>query len=488
MSLPHTLIGSATATLLLAAPTLAQAQIDPQAQAQAAYAHMQRGDAAAAAAAAEQAVAASPDNIDWRLLLVDAYLRSNRPGDALAAIQPLAGRGDYAVQSRLAEAAAAAGRKDLALDAYARAAATAPNAESRAFLTRSHIAALVEAERRDEARVAFETAQASGALDGSAPLDLANLALAVGDDAAADAAFRQADAARPLSGLSALDAAYNARRLGLDAEAVRYFRQGLDSARRGEITLDEQRTFAIRREVETLERRWGASALVSRGVSAVAPGAALGADQRGVVQAGGEAYYRIGGYRSGRPVEVFARAFQTLDADTGATGSETTQGWLGVRWKPLASANLILEGSRMVALGDLARDDWMVRAAWSMDHGSDLRTDRTSWPTWRAYADLAHIVDDNQTIGLIEARAGRSFRIGSRSVLTPYAVVRADYDDGLTASDALGAGAGLAWRHWFRESAYSAPASFIELSVDYRGRLSGDDRAEGTFVTLSVSY
>ncbi|WP_150131442.1 NfrA family protein [Caulobacter mirabilis] len=489
MTLPRILAAPVAATLLLAAPTLTAAQTDPQAQATAAYAHMQRGDYAAAATAAERAVAGAPDNADWRLLLVDAYLRTDRPADALAAIQPLANRSDYPVQSRLAQAAAAAGRKDLALEAYAKAAAGAPDAESRAFLTRSHIAALVEAKRLVEARAAFDAAKANGALEGSAPLDLANLALAVGDDATAHEAFAQANTAKPLSGSSALDAAYNARRLGRDADAVRYFRQGLDSAQRGEITLDEQRSFAIRREVETLERRWGASALISRGVAAAAPGAALGADQRGVVQAGGEVYYRLGGYRSGRPIDVFARAFQTLDAETGdATGGKTTQGWIGVRWKPIAETNLILEGSRMVALGDLARDDWMVRAAWSADQGVDLRMDRTSWPTWRVYADLAHIVDADQTIGLLEGRAGRSFRIGERSVLTPYAVVRADYDNGLSNKDAIGAGAGLAWRHWFRETPYTAPASFIELSLDYRARLSGDDRAEGTFVTFSLSY
>ncbi|MBB4798028.1 hypothetical protein HNP32_001772 [Brevundimonas bullata] len=154
----------------------------------------------------------------------------------------------------------------------------------------------------------------------------------------------------------------------------------------------------------------------------------------------------------------------------------------------MAETNLVLEGSRMVAVGDYARNDWMLRAAWSADEGSDLRVDRTSWPMWRVYADLAHILDDSQTIGLIDARAGRSFRVTERGVLSPYAVIHADYDDSLANKAALGAGVGLSWRQWYRETRYSAPSSYVDLSLEYRTRLSGDDRAEGLFVTLSFSY
>lgn len=488
------LMGSAAlAAAVGATPDLAVAQaVDAQSQgqilAQTAYEALAQNRPADAVTAAERAVAAAPDNADWRLLLVDAYLRADRPADALTALQSLSAREDYAVQSRIAQAAAAAGQADVALNAYARAAAAAPDAVSRAFLTRSHIAALVQAGRKDEARAAFDAAAGSGAFVGSEPQDLANLALSVGDDAAAHAAFQQADAARALSGRSALDAAYNARRLEQDADAVRYFQQGLDSAYAGQITLEPQPMFDIRREVSTLERRWGASGLVGRGVSAVAPGVASGQGD-GVVQAGGEVYHRLGGYRSGRPVDVFARAFQTLDTETDdATGFDTTQAWLGLRWKPLAETNLILEGSRMVAVGDYARNDWMARAAWSTDEGSDLRVDRTSWPMWRVYADLAYILDDSQTIGLIDARAGRSFRVTERGVLSPYAVIHADYDDSLANQAALGAGVGLSWRQWYRETRYSAPSSYVDLSLEYRTRLSGDDRAEGLFATLSFSY
>lgn len=491
------LVGSAAlaAASAVPGPTLAQtadAQADvqdqAQDQAQAAYDALAHNRPADAVAAAERAVAAAPENLEWRLLLTDAYLRAGRPADALVALQPLADRDDYAVQSRLAEAADAAGRTEAAQKAYARAAVLAPDAASRAFLARAHAAALVKLGRKDEARSAFDAALASGALKVSDALDLAYLAQSVGDDRTALAAFHQAEAEGALAGASTLDAAYAARRLGRDGDAIRFFKRGLDSDVSGQFELEPQARFDVRREVATLERRWTAIGVIGRGVGAVAPGAA-GARPGGAVQGGGEVFARLGGYRSGRPIVAFARAFQTLDVENdAAVGFDTTQAWLGLRWKPLAQSNLLLEGSRMVAIGDRARNDWMARLGWSADEGADLRVDRTAWPMWRVYVDIARIIEDEQTIALIELRAGRTFRVRGRATLSPYAVVRADYDDSLAGSEALGAGLGLTWRAWVRETRYSAPSSYVEASLEYRARLSGDQRAEGVFVTLGFTY
>ena len=172
----------------------------------------------------------------------------------------------------------------------------------------------------------------------------------------------------------------------------------------------------------------------------------------------------------------------------GATGGDTLQGWIGVRYKPLSDINLILEASRMIALGDLARDDWMLRAAWSAEAGGDLRFDRDSWPAWRVYADVARLVDAEQTLGVAEARAGWAFRTTDQDILTPFIAVRGTYDDLISDEIAVGAGPGVVWRHWFREGQYSAPASYIDLSVGYHFGLSGGDRAEGLHLGLSLNY
>ena len=52
----------------------------------------------------------------------------------------------------------------------------------------------------------------------------------------------------------------------------------------------------------------------------------------------------------------------------------------------------------------------------------------------------------------------------------------------------LGAGPGLTLRRWFRETDHKAPQSYIELTVQYRVRVSGDKRAEGVFASLTASF
>ena len=360
------------------------------------------------------------------------------------------------------------------------------DADSQAYASRLQIMELVQQGRTDEARAAFDRDWAAGILPGPAPLDAANIAVSVGRDAEAQVAFRQADAQSPLSGTNALNAGYSAQRIGDDATAIFWFQRGLDTWPT-DPTFDDQRRFEIRRQVEVLQRTWGASASVSYGSASTVSSGIVGADT--VVQAGGEVYRRIGGYNNGRTLEAFARVFSTLDSDVGGpTGSDTTQGWVGLRYRPLSQTNLILEASRMIALGDLARDDWMLRAAWSAERGSDLRFDRTSWPAWRLYGDVAHLVDADQTLAVAEARAGRAFRTSNRDVVTPFVTVRGYYDNTLPDEVAVGAGPGLSWRHWFREGTYSAPASWIDFVLGYQFSVDGDARGEGLFVSVNLNY
>lgn len=474
----------AALSLAFAAPAMAQDAPGVQ-DAASAYALFDRGESAGAVAAAQRAVSADPGRLDWRLLLVDALLLDGRPAEAYQALEPVAGMQDYRVQSRRADAASRAGMTAEAAAAFALAAPLAPDAEGRAYSARAQIFGLVEAGRISEAQAVFDQAWTSGLFQGQAPLDTANLAVAVGRDAEAQAAFREANAVSPLTGANALNAGYSARRIGDDASAIYWFSLGLDSWP-ADPAFDEQRRFEVRREVETLQRTWGASASISYGSTSTVASGGVGSDE--VAQAGGEIYRRIGGYRAGRPLDVFARVYGTLDSDFGPTGGDTLQGWVGLRYKPFSQTNLILEGSRMIALGDLARDDWMLRAAWSAEAGGDLRFDRSSWPAWRLYADAAHMVDAEQTLGVAEARYGWAMRTSDRDILTPFVTVRAYYDSLLADEVAVGAGPGVNWRHWFRESRYGAPASYLDFYLGYQFGLSGDARGEGLFIGLSLNY
>ena len=146
-------------------------------------------------------------------------------------------------------------------------------------------------------------------------------------------------------------------------------------------------------------------------------------------QIGSELYYRpeTFGYRNGALFEVFGRGFMTLyDESGGPTGGPTTQGMVGARWKPLAEQNLVLEVDKLFKLGEFARDDFLLRAAYSYSVGTDLRVVAPSWLTWIVYGEVDYYTQHPQLIMLAEGRFGRSFRIDSINknlVFFPHAVV-----------------------------------------------------------------
>jgi hypothetical protein len=70
----------------------------------------------------------------------------------------------------------------------------------------------------------------------------------------------------------------------------------------------------------------------------------------------------------------------------------------------------------------------------------------------------------------------------------PYAVLGADYDSSIDHRVPAGAGVGVSTRYWMRDSAYDTPRSFVDLSVQYRWHITGDDRSRGLFFGAIYSY
>jgi tetratricopeptide (TPR) repeat protein len=429
-----------------------------------------------------------------RLALADASLTAKQPQRALDALKGLRGERSYAVAARAGFALLALGRREEALDAFRNAASHGATAQEKATVTSAEIGLLVDLDRRDEARRRF--AEAQSVLSPLAALDLAYLANRVGDDRTADEHFSRARAAGQLKGLGYVDAAYAAKRLYKNDSAAELLKAAIDEAASGRLAIEPQYLFGLRREVGELERTWGAYASLLYGTVGVMPSVPFAPvpTAGNVLQAGTEIYWRPPGigYRNGAIVEVFGRVFQTLSDETdGPTGISTAQGSVGARWKPFSSFNLVLEASRLFPIGEYARTDGLLRAAFSDGRGTDLRVDVSDWWTWQVYGDLGYYVEEKQTVGAFEARVGRSFRmdgISNRLVLTPFLSVGGGYDSLLDTPEAVGAGAGLNLRYWFRESKHTAPMSFIDINVQYRAKLAGDDRAQGAFAGITVSY
>ena len=326
------------------------------------------------------------------------------------------------------------------------------------------------------------------------PLELAYLAARSGDDATAVRAFALADRDGALPVTSLQDAAYASVRSGRDGSAIGYFKRAIDAVATLQLRMEPQLLFDTRRAVATVSREGGVIASLShRGVaSATGPTIGSGAREGNALQAGVEAYWRPFGYQGGRTVEVFGRAFETLrDGNGGGTGAATLQGAVGARWKPLTDYNLVGSIVRLVPLGSQARGDWLAQLAYSGGVGTDLRVDVPSWWTSQWFAEAGHYFEHPQTYGIGSAQFGRSYRLGGidpNLIMFPHITINADYNSLDSVARAIGAGAGVNFRYWYREDKYNAPRSFIDLSLQYRMRLDGDARARGLFMTTTLSY
>jgi adsorption protein A len=455
----------------------------------AAYKSLDARDFQEAADKARQAVTMSPNNRDYQLLLLNALIGAGRVTEAEQAASAalalnaddgglLAQRG--ALRKRLGNNIGAAEDFNAALHTGQLPAAT-------------EIAVLADLDRKREARLRFVQAQA-GELANASDIDMGYLAARIGDDEGARLAFARADGANTLPETALQDSAYAALRAGNDAEAVTYFKRTIDAQESLKLRLEPQLLFDTRRAVAEITREGGviASLTYRGGGSGVVSGfgATPGVVGSKTAQAGVEAYWRPFGYRNGRYLELFARGFETLYSQAGgATGGNSLQTAVGIRWKPLSQHNAVLSLSRVFTHG--ASDDWLAQAAYSLDRGTDLRVDVPDWWTTRVSAEVGRYTENPQTYGLASVEAGRSYRLGSaegKTVLFPHVVAAAEYNSLLSDKLAVGAGPGVSLRYWFREDRYAAPRSYVDFSLQYRVRVSGDDRARGIFLTSLISY
>ncbi|MGX9556037.1 bacteriophage N4 adsorption protein A [Pseudomonas brassicacearum] len=350
-----------------------------------------------------------------------------------------------------------------------------------------------------------------GNTGGQAPVSDLQLAynwVRAGDDESAHAAFRKADATARLAPAPAQDAAYNAMRVHEDDEAVAYFKRVIDGQKTAETPLSPQQLFDTRRTVGDVSRRLGLTSTTSyRGSSSsglsAAPGtSSSGSESNDLLQNSTELSWRPLGYRNGRFVELYGRITDTLwsknsESDTGA---DALQGALGVRVKLFSSVNIMAALERTFPLGSSNVDgDWLVRLGYGSSIGTDLRVDVPSWWTSQLYAEVGHYINDSRDYFNSEWQVGRSYAIGgtgSRWVTFPHVVAAIDYDSkmkseaggGFSSGDAGGIGIGNNVRYWFREDAYNAPRSYVDLSLQYRARMFGEDRAKGVFARLTYSY
>lgn len=325
-------------------------------------------------------------------------------------------------------------------------------------------------------------------------LEAAYKYLAEHDDVHALANFQQGFALQLGTANQYADAAYAAKRLQQNSVATDLLSKALDA--NAALAADQQpftkqQIFNYRRENQMMNREWGAVANLAYQNNVL-----TSTSQLNTLQGSIEAYWQpidFIGNRDGHIFQLFAGGVETLYAAQGgaATGSATAQATVGVRYKPFSSFGMVLVAQRLLALGNASTSDTLLRAAYSDGIGGDLNVVDENWRTWQYYGEAAYFVNARRTIGTFEGAYGQSFhgdKIHDQSIWTPHMVLAAQYDNAELKPSALAIGAGLKWRYWLREDVHNAPASWLEVNLQYRHELTKTDRLRGFLMRATYWY
>ncbi len=334
----------------------------------------------------------------------------------------------------------------------------------------------------------FQSALAASAHDHAAA---GFAAYDAGDYRTAAAAFERALSEKPDLPLVAAQLGYAYRKLGRNRDAARAFRQALATGPE----LDMDARHRLRREVQVSENAIDFSlyhvhrsaALSTRQVSLTGPSLTQS-------QSGAELSWLPPGigYRDGRVFRLGGRILWGYEGKSLDPRGESVQAGIGASYKPFAAHNLVFGAERLIAVGDEARDDWMLRAgySWARGYGADFA--KRSWPYFTFYGEAAVIDPGNPDLLLAaEARAGRSFRLmgdgfGPVAVATPHATLAASRQkDSFAGTDLVEGGPGVSFKLHFADSPASAHGGSIELLLQYRAKIAGDS-AGGSGLVLTL--
>ncbi len=301
--------------------------------------------------------------------------------------------------------------------------------------------------------------------------------------------------AQSVTDSSLLDAAYTAQRLGENKKAVQWFSNALDKADAGRLSMDLETRENVKQTVSDLDTNWGVNSGVSYGsVGVMNPSFSPSINRRKTLQSAAELYWRSpwAGDGGGRHMELYVRGNMThYDGTKGPTGISSLRSAAGIRVKPFSKQNVVIAAERLFKVGSNSHDDWLLRAAWSGGAGANPSPGKNASIYWQIYAEADYFIKQPQLLGIIEARFGRNYRvasINSNLSIAPHLSLNAGYDSLLARRLALGAGAGINIRYRFRDDKYHAPRSYVDLTVQYRVRVAGDDRSKGVFASLYFAY
>ncbi|MBK3822777.1 NfrA family protein [Paraburkholderia aspalathi] len=337
----------------------------------------------------------------------------------------------------------------------------------------------------------------AGMLDAMPDMTAAYIARRAGNNRVAYQRFTMADKAGTMPARAYADAGYAAVQAHRNREAAQYFERAIDASA---TPMDDTppATPAQLNEMRSAHaeatRNWGFDTSLNYRGAGTQPGYASSPTPgtSNNWQAGVEAYWRPFGSLGDRMFELYARGYESFGVKNGgASGIDTLQATVGARAKPFSQIDAIVAFERIIPIGSRVNPDWLARLAYSGGYGIERRVDVPSWWTAQVYAETGAYLNAGSVYATTNLELGRTFRMDRYSpkwTLFPYAVIGADYDSSVNHSIPLGAGVGISTRYWFRDSKYDAPRSYVDLSVQYRLKITGDERARGVFFGAIYSY
>ncbi|MDE1180693.1 bacteriophage N4 adsorption protein A [Paraburkholderia sp.] len=338
----------------------------------------------------------------------------------------------------------------------------------------------------------------AGLLDGMSDLQAAFIAQRAGDTTLAFERFQQADRNGELPRTSLADAGYAGIQTHHNREGARYLERAIDAGTDpvgDEPAVSPEALHDERAAHSEATRNWGVSASVSYRNGGGQQAGFVSNPTPGIAnnwQAGTEAYWRPFGSLGERMFEVYARGYDSFGVKgDNPSGIETLEAAIGARVKPFRSVNAVFAFERILPIGSAVQGDWLARAAWSGGFGTERRLDVPSWWTGVAYGEAGHYIQQSTNYATANVRLGRTYRLDSvdpNLTVFPHLVVGADYDSTISHSVPVGIGVGVATRYWFRGGPYDTERSYVDLSVQYRLKVAGDDRARGVFFGAVFSY
>jgi len=278
--------------------------------------------------------------------------------------------------------------------------------------------------------------------------------------------------------------AYAYKFLGQNSKAIKHYKAAIDHH-------EGIPPIAIKREIEQLENRFDIiSYAIYRGASSsIRPlGADLTQSQAGL----GVSYQPENiGFRNGKTLQFYSRLLSSMTQNSLKPNPHSYQAGVGLRLKPFADHNLVLSAERMIKVGNFARNDWMIRAGYSQDYKSGYRSEKAPWWSYSLYLDAALIKPADPDIFLTsQVTAGYNISVSDTIILQPRLTGLYSWQkDRFRQASLFEAGPGLNLRYYFNDTKYEAFRSHIDVTVEYRVKLSGNSiDGSGPVVGLILQF